>query len=178
MVGSFCVWALPGAKKTTEVTVQETAAQPETVQTSSEQPATSPTASSETQIDYSSLLETLKNSNFIIGAEKIEDITNQVELVVAGIEAQRSVIGYQQSQIEALEKAQKRARFFADFGVAIGFKEKGVTYGATADMGVKFSKGFMIKLGTTYMVGEIKDFENMQWNLQNLICTATIGWEW
>lgn len=175
LVGSFCVWALPGAKRTTEVT---TAAQQETAQISSEPATTSQTVSSETQTDYSNLLETLKKSNFIIGSEKIQDITDQVELVVSGIEAQQSVIGYQQSQIEALEKAQKRARFFADFGVAIGFKKNGVTYGATADMGLKFSKGFMLKLGTTYMVGEMKDFKSMQWNLQNLICTATIGWEW
>lgn len=173
-----CVWALPGAKRTTEVTTPSEAVQSETAQTSSGQALTSQTASSETQTDFSSLLETLEKSNFIIGSEKIQDITNQVKLVVAGVEAQQSVIGYQQSQIEALEKAQKRARFFADFGVAVGFKEKGVTYGMTADMGLKFSKGFMLKLGTTYMIGELSSLKNMQWNLQNLICTATVGWEW
>lgn len=174
LVACSCAWALPGAKKTTEVA--QTAVQSATAQISSEPVTTSQTALSETQTDYSSLLETLKKSNFIIGSDKVEEITNQVELVVEGIEAQQAVIGYQQSQIEALEKAQRRTRFFADFGVALGFKDEGVTYGATADLGLKFNKGLMVKLGTTYMVGSISD--SIEWSLENMVVSATIGWEW
>lgn len=177
MVVCSCAWALPGAKKQAEVKTIETA-EASTVTASEPSATTSPAESEMTAAISDSLLKTLKDSNFVIGTEKINDITEQVELVLAGVEAQASVIDMQQKQIDELEKKNKATRFFADFGVAVGFKDEGVTYGATADMGLKFGKGLLFKVGTTYMIGEFKDFKNVSWSLNNLICTATIGWEW
>ena len=179
LVVSCCAWALPGAKKQAEVkTVTETTAEASAA-TTSESSGTTSQSESELMAQLSeSLLETLRKSNFVIGTEKIEDITEKVEVVLAGIDAQGAIIEEQSKQIEALEKKNKATRFFADFGVAVGFKDEGVTYGATADMGLKFGKGLLFKVGTTYMIGEFKDIKNVEWSLNNLICTATIGWEW
>lgn len=123
-------------------------------------------------------MQTLKESNFIIGTEKIEDITAKAEAVIKSAEAQTALVAIQQGQIDVLERQVKSTKFFADFGVAIGFKESGVTYGATMDMGLKIKKGLMLKVGTTYMIGSLSDFTNVSWSLDNMICTCTVGWEW
>ena len=70
----------------------------------------------------------------------------------------------------------KRTRFFADLGAAFGLKEKALQYGATADIGLKFGCGLMVKVGAIYMIGS--DFKNISWGLDNLTATATVGWEW
>ncbi len=71
---------------------------------------------------------------------------------------------------------QKRTRFFADLGAAFGIREKALQYGMTADIGLKFGCGFMCKLGAVYMIGS--DFKNIEWGLDGLTATATVGWEW
>ena len=70
----------------------------------------------------------------------------------------------------------KRTRFFADLGAAFGLKEKALQYGMTADIGLKFGCGLMVKVGAIYMIGS--DFKNISWGLDNLTATATVGWEW
>ena len=76
---------------------------------------------------------------------------------------------------DALKKSTK-TKFFADPGVAFGLKEKALNYGVTGDIGLRFGKGLMLKVGAVYMVGS--DFTNISWGLDNLTATATIGWEW
>jgi hypothetical protein len=76
---------------------------------------------------------------------------------------------------DALKESTK-TKFFADLGVAFGLKEKALNYGVTGDIGLRFGKGLMLKVGAVYMVGS--DFTNISWGLDNLTATATIGWEW
>ena len=179
LVVCSCVWALPGAKKTTQAKVETvTEKQPSTATTSEQSGTTSQTESELTAQLSESLLQTLKESNFIIGTEKIEDITSKAETLIKTAEAQTALVALQQEQIDILEAQAKKTKFFADFGVAIGFKESGVTYGATMDMGLKIKKGLMLKVGTTYMIGSLSDFSSISWSLDNMIATCTIGWEW
>lgn len=72
--------------------------------------------------------------------------------------------------------ASTRTKFFADLGAAFGVKEKTLTYGVTGDIGLRFGKGLMFKIGAIYMVGN--DFQNISWGIENLTMTATVGWEW
>lgn len=215
---SCCVWALPGAKKTTQVATAESTAQTaestsEDLQSSSQKETTATSKNSETSVPVSEdskktetakesenlsqtselnsktavsteklneLLTLLENSNFILGAEKIDTIRQTVEETVEGIssdlELNNALIEAQSGQIEALKRELKTTRFFADAGMAFGFKDQGVMYGVVGDMGIKFGSGLMTKVGVQYMLGDFKSLP--QWSMENMTVSATIGWEW
>lgn len=223
LVVCSCVWALPGAKKTTQVATAESTEQtaestsPEsqdllqskttetskssetsvTVSAEKSQSKTAETATESENLSQNSeqnsktavsteklneLLTLLEGSNFILGTEKIEAMKKTVEESVEGIsydlELNNALISAQSSQIESLKKELKATRFFVDAGVAFGFKDKGVTYGVVGDMGLKLGKGFLTKVGVQYMLGDLSNISNLEWSLENMTVSATIGWEW
>ncbi len=172
-----CVWALPGAKKTTEVK-QKTEVLPEQQETSTsvESPSLSQSETTGTSTDLDELLTLLEKNNYILGAEKIDTVKKAIEDVSADIGVSNALIEAQMSQIEALKKELASTRFFADLGVAFGFKDVGVNYGVVGDMGIKFGNGLLTKVGVQYMVGDFKSLP--QWSIENMTVSATIGWEW
>lgn len=218
-----CAWALPGAKKTSQIVsveliepTQESTS--EALPQSSQSGTTAASTSSENSVPVSEvkvqdkktetvkesenlsqsseqnsktavsteklneLLTLLEKSNFILGADKIDTIKQTVEQTVEEIsydlELNNALISAQNGQIESLKKELKATRFFVDAGVAFGFKDKGVTYGVVGDMGLKLGKGFLTKVGVQYMLGDLSDIKNLEWNLENMTVSATVGWEW
>lgn len=218
-----CAWALPGAKKTSQIVsveliepTQESTS--EVLPQSSQSGTTAASTSSENSVPVSEvkvqdkktetvkesenlsqsseqnsktavsteklneLLTLLEKSNFILGADKIDTIKQTVEQTVEEIsydlELNNALISAQNGQIESLKKELKATRFFVDAGVAFGFKDKGVTYGVVGDMGLKLGKGFLTKVGVQYMLGDLSDIKNLEWNLENMTVSATVGWEW
>lgn len=71
-----------------------------------------------------------------------------------------------------------KSKFFADLGLAFGVKNKAVTYGFAGDIGMRFGKSFIGKIGATYMFGSFSDIKNISWDIENLTVSATVGWEW
>ena len=147
-----CFALVPLKKATAETAVSTTSEKAETTTTES-----------------SSELSTISN--------KIDDLT----LVSKGTkeELKAELNTYTDGLYAALQAALKestKTKFFCDLGAAFGVKDKALTYGVTGDMGLRFGKGLMVKIGAIYMVGN--DFQNISWGLENLTMTATIGWEW
>lgn len=172
MASSF-VWALPGAKKTTEVK-----AQPEQV-TSTSADSSNLTESEVNEISKSltELLNLLDNKTAIWGSkiDEVKEAANDVSYDIAMSNALNAALT---QQVDALKKELNKTRFFMDFGVAFGFADKAVTYGAVADMGMKFGGGFIVKTGAQYMIGSFSNIKNVTWSLDNLTVSATVGWEW
>ncbi len=171
--------SVPASGEKVQDKTAETVKESESLSQSSEQ--SSKTAVSTEKLNE--LLTLLENSNFILGAEKIDTIRQTVEETVAGIsdvssdlELNNALIAAQSGQIESLKKELKSTRFFADTGMAFGFKDKGVLYGVVGDMGIKFGSGLMTKVGVQYMLGDFKSLP--QWSIENMTVSATIGWEW
>lgn len=177
LVASCCVWALPGAKKAVKETpvVEEEAPQ---ISTSVDSQNSSQSEATETSIDLDEALKILKGNNFIIGAEKINAVATAVEEVASNQELNNALIATQNQQIESLKKEVNATRFFADLGVAFGFKDKGINYGVVGDMGLKLGKGFITKVGVQYMLGDLSNISNLQWSLENMTVQTTVGWEW
>ena len=150
LVASSFVWALPGAKKKGEVTEEVTATSSKVV-----------TATTTTSNELSEVLGKI-DSNIAVSQSTKDELNTKVDAL------------YQDLQ-DALALS-KRTKFFTDIGVAFGLKEKSVQYGFTGDIGVKFGIGLMVKIGAVYMIGN--DFKSINWGLDNLTATATIGWEW
>lgn len=175
LVASSFVWALPGAKKTTEVKV---AAQPEPeTSTSVDSSKLTESEASEISTSLTELLNLLENKSALWGTqiEAVKDAAKDVSYDVTMSNALNLTLT---EQVDSLKKELNKTRFFVDFGVAFGFKEKAITYGAVADMGMKFGKGFIVKTGVQYMVGDFSDIKNVSWSLDNLTVSATVGWEW
>ncbi len=148
LVLSSSVFALAPLKRATAETVSTTSAKAETTTT---------TPSS----DSSELSEKIDGLLLVSKGTK-EELNERVDALYADLQA-------------ALKESTK-TRFFADLGAAFAVKDKTLTYGVTGDIGIKFGKGLMVKLGTIYMIGN--DFKNISWGLDNLTMTATVGWEW
>lgn len=175
VVSSF-VWALPGAKKTTQV--QATAVE-EAQETSTSADSQTLTESEVKEISTSlTKLSSLLEENSILWGDKIEAVKEAATDVSYDVAVNNALIAAQGEQIESLKKELKKTKFFVDFGVAFGFKEQAITYGTVADMGMKLGKGLLIKTGVQYMMGNFADITNMSWSLDNLTVSATVGWEW
>ena len=177
LVVSCCVWALPGAKKAVKETpvAMEESAQETPLENSQNSSQTEQTETSETSDE---LLKTLKGNSFIVGADKINAIITKMEDLENDVAMNQALLATQINQNEELEKKLKATRFFMDFGVAFGFKDKGINYGVVGDMGLKFGKGFLTKVGVQYMLGDLSNIGNLQWSLENMTVQTTVGWEW
>lgn len=85
------------------------------------------------------------------------------------------------NQLEAdLQKEKYGSKFFADLGLAFGLKDA-VQFGFCGDIGMRFGKGLMFKVGGQYMVGDTREVIGIlghNWSLANATVQTTIGWEW
>ena len=147
LVLSSSVFALAPLKRATE-TVSTTSAKAETNTTT-------------TSSDLSEISEKIDGLLLVSKGTK-DELNEQVDALY--------------NDLQAALKESTKTKFFADLGVAFGLKEKALTYGVTGDIGLRFGKGLMLKVGAVYMVGS--DFTNISWGLDNLTATATVGWEW
>jgi len=172
VVSSF-VWALPGAKKTTEVVAQSEPA----TSTSADSLNSTESEAKEISTSLTELLKLLENKTALWGSQ-IEAVKEAATDVSYDVNMSNALNLTLTEQVDSLKKELNKTRFFVDFGVAFGFKEKAITYGAVADMGMKFGKGFIVKTGVQYMVGDFSDIKNVSWSLDNLTVSATVGWEW
>ena len=148
LVLSSSAFALAPLKRATAETVSTTSAKAETITTT-------------TSSDLSEISEKIDGLLLVSQGTKNE-LNEQVDALYKDLQ-------------DALRESTK-TKFFADLGVAFGLKEKALNYGVTGDIGLRFGKGLMLKVGAVYMVGS--DFTNISWGLDNLTATATIGWEW
>lgn len=178
LVVSCCVWALPGAKKAVKETQEVVEEEAPQTSISVDSQNSSQSEATETSIDLDEALKILKGNNFIIGADKINAVATAVEEVASNQELSNALIATQNQQIESLKKEVNATRFFADLGVAFGFKDKGINYGVVGDMGLKLGKGFITKVGVQYMLGDLSNIGNLQWSLENMTVQTTVGWEW
>lgn len=115
--------------------------------------------------------------------ESASDLSTVLEKIDGNIAVSKSTKAELNEKVDALYNdlqqalaVNKRTRFFADLGVAFGLQEKTLNYGMTGDIGLKFGCGLMIKVGAVYMIGN--DFKSINWSLDGLTATATVGWEW
>ena len=111
---------------------------------------------------------------------KVVIFGSQLETVKKDVEDVQSAMALLISKNEQLEKSLKKAngtKFFADFGVAVGFGESSIMYGLTGDIGMRFGGSFMIKTGVPYMVGNFGSID-LGWDLKKMTVNATVGWEW
>ena len=111
---------------------------------------------------------------------KVVIFGSQLETVKKDVEDVQSAMALLIAKNEELETSLKKAngtKFFADFGVAVGFGEASVMYGLTGDIGMRFGGSFMVKTGVQYMVGSFGSL-NLGWDLKKMTVNATVGWEW
>lgn len=176
LVASSFAWALPGAKKKGDAQVAVT----EEVQGTSTSVESQPLTESEVKEISTNLtkLSTLLEENNVLFGNKMDAVKEAAADVSYDLNANNLLIAAQMEQIESLKKELKQTRFFADLGVAFGFEEKTITYGAVADMGMKLGSGLLLKTGVQYMVGNFSNIRDVKWSLDNLTVSATVGWEW
>ena len=163
---SGSVFALAPLRASTSEAAQESAA---TVSTSSTTLSTG--EPSGTTNDYEELLKAFENRGYFVSKGTLSELENGVVSLYEDYLEKAALA-------DAYKSETTKTRFFADFGVAFGFSEKTILYGATADFGLKLGRGLMIKTGATYMIGDFSDFKNVEWSLDKLTVSATVGWEW
>lgn len=188
LVVSCCVWALPGAKKATAIQeevvveggVQETS-------TSQDLQSQSLPETTETLTTLNELMEYLKKNNFILGNQQIGNVAEKVEKAIenvsSDIDITNTLLLAQQEQIEALKKDALSTRFFADFGVAVGFKEDDIRLGMLGEMGIKFGKGWLLKTGVQWMAVDGSQIKTLfktapSFKIEDMTITCTFGYEW
>lgn len=116
---------------------------------------------------FKALEDYLSDKTILLPSQK-EELKGMVEEAIVDASA----------LVTDLKKDAYGTKFFADLGAAFGFKKDAVQYGIVGDMGLKFGKGFLTKVGVQYMLGDIGKFEMPEWSLENMTVNATIGWEW
>ena len=144
----------------------------ETLETPVNSVTESGTTQSEQSADSQQTLTSLDGKVVIFGS--------QLETVKKDVEDVQSAMALLIAKNEELETSLKKAngtKFFADFGVAVGFGEASVMYGLTGDIGMRFGGSFMVKTGVQYMVGSFGSL-NLGWDLKKMTVNATVGWEW
>lgn len=178
LVASSFAWALPGAKKTTQAATPTAVVEVPETSTSAESQSSTESVPSETSTNSEELLALMEKNDYLWGADDIKEVKSIVEDIALDIEVSNAINAAQTDQIDSLKKELKATRFFADAGVAFGFTEGGINYGVAGDMGIKFGKGLITKVGVQYMLGNLTDITNLQWNIENMTVQATVGWEW
>lgn len=132
--------------------------------------------------------ETVESSNQSKPSQKSEEVSNEYVMTSNDLEGMKVVKGEDletlKKSFSTLEKnvsdllAETGNKFFADIGVAFGFVDKTMHYGLCGDMGMRFGKGLMLKVGAQYMIGSFADIKNIGWDINKLSLNTTIGWEW
>lgn len=154
----------------------------------------------ELQKDLATMSETLRSLQAEVDSTKVMtsgkkdeidslvgQIASDVEIVLADLDEKEAIItelaeanSAQADQIAYLQgKYDKEisTKFFANAGVAIGFKGNAPTWGVTGNLGLRFGKGLLVGTGVQYMVGTFTD-KPFDLGIDNLSINVTIGWEW
>lgn len=159
---SVMAWPINLTKPTTVFPIVEETTSTESTGTSTETSNSSTESSKVNDID-------IESKNVLKG----EDLA-VFKVVYADLKTQ---VGDLQKENADLLKETK-SKFFADLGLAFGFKDKTFNYGFAGDVGIRFGKSLIGKIGATYMFGSFADIKNISWNIDNLTVSATVGWEW
>lgn len=159
---SVMAWPVSLTKPTVAFQTSTETTVSESTETSTETSSNSTSSSKENEIDIESK-KVLKGEDLEIFKVVYSDLkTNVADL--------------QEENAKLLKET--RSKFFADLGLAFGFKDKAVNFGFAGDIGMRFGSSLMGKLGATYMFGSFADIKNISWNIENLTVSATVGWEW
>ena len=200
LVVSSWLWAFPGRKQQKELAIQEEFPE-EVIQISSEPEAK--TESSVLRTDSEELMrlpeETVTaelDSADIINNDAVLDELRQLleEQVTDQFEAESDIerLRAQNEEISALNSSQAdeiaylkgrldkelSSKFFADLKGIIGFRDKIPEWGIGGDIGIRFGSGLMISAGASYMIGSFLSPPKAVWDLDDLILSIGIGWEW
>lgn len=159
-------WPLKSTEK--EVTPNE-----ETIQNVSSEKSTETLTVLETQSTNSLTASDLEGRTVVMG----KDLATLKEQFYTLEDSVALLIEDNRKLNEELDK-EKGQKFFADLGLAFGVSEGSIMYGAVGDIGMRFGKGLMLKLGGQYMLGSFSDITKFNWSIDNLTVNATIGWEW
>lgn len=149
------------------VEVEETSQNP-----SSEMPSDVLTKFSETSTN-------LENKVVVLGSGLTELKSDMLSMAAAVEMLVANNRDLQNSLDKALEENKKAngTKYLVDAGMAFGFKDKAVQMGVVGDMGIRFGKNFVSKIGLQYMACDLGKFELPKWSMDNLTVSATIGWE-
>ena len=159
---SVMAWPISLTKPTTAFQTVEKTTSTESTETSTGTSNSSTESSKANEIDIDSK-SVLKGEDLAVFKVVYADLkTNVADL--------------QKENAELLKET--KSKFFADLGLAFGFKNESVNYGFAGDVGIRFGKSFIGKVGATYMFGSFSDIKNISWNIENLTVSATVGWEW
>lgn len=161
---SVSVMAWPVAVTKPEAGVMT--ASKETVTESTEPSTTTSTSSTESSVETESKWDNVR----VLRGEDLQ------EFVAEYSNLKQNVRDLETVNAELLKE--RKSKFFADAGLAFGIRDKAVSYGFAADIGMRFGSSVMGKLGATYMFGSFADLTNVSWNIDSLTVSATIGWEW
>ncbi len=166
---AFCLAPLKGFSKTeTQSKVADLLTEQSESKKTSKTSETTSTSSDVVDAEIFKALEDYLSDKTILLPSQKEELKGMVEEAIVDASA----------LVSDLKKDAYGTKFFADLGAAFGFKKDAVQYGIVGDMGLKFGKGFLTKIGVQYMLGDIGKFEMPKWSLEDMTVQATIGWEW
>lgn len=166
---AFCLAPLKGFLKTeTQSTVADLLTEQSGSKKTSKTSETTSTSSDDIENEiFSSLDEYLSDKTILLPSQKAELKSMIEEAIVES-----------STLVDNLKKDAYGTKFFANLGAAFGFKKDAIQYGVVGDMGFKFGKGFLAKVGVQYMLGDIGKMEMPKWSLEDMTVQTTIGWEW
>lgn len=165
---SVQVFAWP--QKSTE---KESVKKEETTQNVSSEKSTETSTISETQSTVSLTASDLEGRTVVMG----KDLATLKEQFYT-LEDSVALLIEDNRKLNAELDKEKGQKFFADLGLAFGINEGSLLYGVVGDIGMRFGRGLMLKVGGQYMLGSIAKIPSFNWSVDNLTVNATIGWEW
>ena len=126
--------------------------------------------------DFQNLMSSLEQ---YADAEAIEDDVHQATL--DALEAIETANVQQADDIARLDAELRKAnatKAYARVGGVLGFDSMVPTWGLTGALGIRLGESFLMETGVTYMMGSFTRPLDLQWSLDNLQVSASIGWEW
>ena len=115
----------------------------------------------------------LENKVVVAGAD-----LNTLKSDMVSLSSSVSALIADNRDLQARLAAETGTKYFMDFGMLFGFKEKAMKVGAVGEMGIRFGKGLLVKTGIQYSAFEIGKIELPQFTIDDLSMTLTVGWEW
>ena len=169
-------WAIPGIRKTSDEKPSAESTPEVIIIENSESEVKA------NYVSYEELSQILDGKIKVLGAERIDSILATVDNLEKTVNEQNDEIERQEKEIAEVKAAYAKevgTKYFADLGMAFGFKADKLQYGFCADMGLRFGKGLMVKTGVQYMVADVGKFELPKFDsLEPMTVNVTVGWEW